>query len=453
MKKITTIFFSSLLFTSLALVSAQNTASSSASTKAVATSASSMTVATVNIYNATSTKISTSTYSVSFQIFNRVGIQSNIRYGLEFVNAKTNEILDRKLSNEALTLGESDSKDLKMIYTIPGFIANGDYKLMIVAENQNALPLAYMPSGFPERTITVSTNYDNGLLGLDKCFVYVGDNQSKKYTLAQGVDTLNTEKLSVNCDIKNNSLKDFSNLKIQTITHKRDQFGDILGNSFVKEGISLAVGESQNLSFDLQTMSTPQAYDVDTFLVNADNQKVSPSMRVHYVIHGASATIQNTYLDKASYKKGEIANAKVFWSPSADSYPYSRLGATSVNYILSVNVRDQNKTLCGTASSTAKSSDSFANQNVKVSITKDCPNAVTTVSILNKDTGEVLDSTTIDLQNSTEKVNISPEIKSYPVNPQEEKNNIYLTMLVVVLGLILISYGILKLKGETVINK
>jgi hypothetical protein len=320
MKKIKVSIFtailSSLLFTSLSfsqntsipntkLETSNNTKSSDAQTEAT-------TVATVNIYNATSTEISTSTFSFSFQIFNRVGVQSNIRYGLELVNVKTNEAVDRKLSNEALTLGAGDSKDIKMSYSIPGFISNGEYRLFIVSQNQNGLSLAYAPVGFPEKTISINTNYPNGILSLENCFIFINNDQKTKYNLSQGVNIKTDENLSVNCDVKNNTNNDLNNLKIQMITHKRNQFGDVLGNNFLDKSFSLNKNSSQNISFNIPVVSGAQAYDVDTFLVNSKNQKVSRSIFAHYVIHGASATIQNAYLDKENYKKGETANVKIF---------------------------------------------------------------------------------------------------------------------------------------------
>lgn len=54
---------------------------------------------------------------------------------------------------------------------------------------------------------------------------------------------------------------------------------------------------------------------------------------VHYVIQGASATIQNFSLDANQYNKGDTANISILLSPSADSFPQNR--AKSMGTLLS----------------------------------------------------------------------------------------------------------------------
>ncbi len=190
MKKIlTSTIFS--LFIVLSLVSAQTTTNKEK--KEISKTPSQILVATVNIYNATSQDLGNNSYKVSFQIHNRVGIQSDIRYGLELVNASTSEILDSKLENKSITLGENSSKDIEMTYTVPNFIPNGKYKLLIVAKNQNGLPLAYLPAGFPERIITVNESLYS--LNIEKCTLKINEDASTTaiHTNTEGVNILSSQ--------------------------------------------------------------------------------------------------------------------------------------------------------------------------------------------------------------------------------------------------------------------
>jgi hypothetical protein len=123
-------------------------------------------------------------------------------------------------------------------------------------------------------------------------------------------------------------------------------------------------------------------------------------------------------------------------------------------------VRDQNKNLCGVASSTTSSSklsNGLVNQNIKVSITKDCTDSVATVSILNKDTGDVLDTTQINLKNRIESVNIDAGVKNISSDEVKKyiKNDInyqYIMIVAIIFFLMMMGYGIIKLKGEHVVQ-
>ena len=233
MKKILTILLSTLLIISFVGVKVK-AATASKTTTPIKTTA--LLVATVDVYNATSTKIDADNYSVSFQIYNHEGIQSNIRYGLQLLDASTSAIIDTQLANEALTLGPQGSKNIQIKYTLPKFIISGKYKLMIVVKNQNGLPLAYMPAGFPERIITINNNYIAPTI--DGCYLSIkGDASSTKYASEQGISISSNDILITNCKISNNGNNNLNNLKISLITHKRDQFGDIVSKNIIEQDI------------------------------------------------------------------------------------------------------------------------------------------------------------------------------------------------------------------------
>lgn len=404
----------------------------------------SMLVATVNIYNATNTDMGNNTYKVSFQIYNRVGIQSNIRYGLQLVTASGSAVTDTQLSNEALTLGERDSRNLEMTYSVPGFIPNGEYKLVIVAQNQNGLPLAYMPAGFPERIIKVNKSIYS--LGVEECSLKVLNNASGSisYKAMQGVDILPTENLIATCIVKNDGNINLNNLKFSLITHKRDQFGDILSRDVSDKIFSVKSKSSQTVEFTLPVLKNPQAYDVDTFLINNSGEKISPSTRIHYVVSGPSATIQNSILDKTSYKKGDVANLELFWTPAADTFYGSRLGGTKNTYLAQAEIRDISNNICGTATKTLSTSNSLNKELLKIAINNDCPNAIASVKITD-DKGNVLDSVNIDLNNPVQKVDIDSGANSL-LSKIGNISKVYIVIFVLVLALI--AYGILVLRKK-----
>ena len=426
MKKTLTILLSTLLIISFVGVKAKTTTN----TKTQTTNTSAVLIATVNVYNATNTKIDANNYSVSFQINNRNGIQSDIRYGLELVDASTSAVIDTQLANESLTLGPSGSKNIEVKYTLPNFIISGNYKLMVVVKNQNGLPLAYVPAGFPERIIAINNNYMAP--SIDNCSLSIkGDASYTKNTIGQNISVLSNQTLIATCSLSNNGNNNLNNLKVDLVTHKRDQFGDIVSKNIIEQDISLKAKSTQSFSFEIPTATTPQSYDVDTFLINSSLNKVSLSTIIHYTVNGASATIQNTILDKTDYKKGDTANVQVFWT-----------GSGLAKSVLKVVISDNAGNVCGSASKSSSSTPTYlSKESLKISIDKDCTGAVSVIT-LSDDKGNILDSTKINLNNPTSSVNINPEISS--AKTINGINKIYLFIFLIVL--VLVGYGITSLK-------
>ena len=441
-KNVIKIILSFVLILNLTNTQAATKSKTAVATKTAATTAtksSLMLLATVNIYNATSTDLGNNNYSISFQISNRNGIQSGIRYGVELINASTSEIVDTKLSDTALTLGESGSKDIKMDYSVPEYVKNGEYKLVIVSQNANGLPLAYMPAGFPEKIISVTQNVYS--LGIDNCTLQVSDDASTtvKYTALQGVDILPSEKLVATCIVSNKGKVNVGDLKLSLITHKTNPFGDILSKDTINQKISINAEGTQKVVFEIPTLQNPQAYDIDIFLVNGSNAKISPSSMINYVISGASATIKNSILDKTNYKKGDIANLQLFWSSISGG---SRLGNAKINLIAQAEIRDSANNICGTITKNLTNSQSSLNQeNLKITINQDCNNALAIIKITD-DKGNVLDSLNINLNNPIENVNIDSNANMLSHMPNINKYYV----LIFILVLVLIGYGIITLK-------
>ncbi|MEI6352974.1 MAG: hypothetical protein WCO35_03530 [Candidatus Nomurabacteria bacterium] len=443
MKKILTILLSALMVVSFASAATKTTATTTKTTTQ-SKNTSSVLVATVNIYNATNTMKDLNNYLVSFQLYNRVGIQSGIRYGIELVDASTSKIIDTQLANESVTLGEKESKDIKMNYSIPNFITSGNYKMVIVAENQNGLPLAYVSAGYPERIINIANNYIAP--SIDNCFLTVENDSSTtaKYTNIQGVDILPTEVLKATCKLSNTGNSNLTNLKISLITHKKDLFGDILSRDIAGQDITLKAGSSQDVSFNISVIKTPQSYYIDASLINSSQAKISESLKIHYIVHGPSATIQNTVLDKTDYKKNDTANLQVFWTPSVDNFTGSRLGGTKDSYTIKAIISDASSTNCGSISQTITNNpNSIGTNNLKIKINKDCIKASVAVSITDKN-GNVLDTANIDPNKPTNVVDINPNIST--ASTINNVNKIYVFIFLIVL--VLIGYGIIEMKKQ-----
>lgn len=452
MKKLITILLSGFLIVSFSNVYAAVTSTSTkTSTTTKKGGAQASVVATVNIYSPKTTKINEGEYSISFDIYNRVGIQSDIRYGIELINTDTSAVVDTYLSNESLTLKEKEVKNLTIDYKIPGFVPNGNYKLVIVAKNQNGLPLAYIPADSSKNS-TISINNSSQYLSIDNCILTIlnDDSNTAKYKSNQGVDIMPSEKLIATCDVTNKGARNENNIRVQLITHKKDTFGDILSNETLPEMISVKGDSTQSVSFTIPTLQNPQLYSVDTFFVNTDGQKISPTYQIYYSVHGPSATIQNLTMDKTSYKKGEIANLNVFWTIGGGGI---RISSNKDTYVIKAEIKDSLKNVCGVAAKTTNNPSLAINNTLfNIAITKNCMPAMSTVSIYNGQ-GNLLDSTEINSQNPVSAVNINAHIPSI-ANISMIFNRTYRNYAVVfIVVLVLIGYGIIKLRKKEGENK
>lgn len=449
MKKIITIILSGFLIVNFSNVYSATTTVKTASTTKAAPKA--VTIATVNIYSPKTTKINEGEYSISFDLYNRVGIQSNIRYGVQLVNTDKNVVVDTQLANESLTLKEKELKPLTINYKVPGFVSNGNYKLVIVAENQNGLPLAYVPADITKDSIITIDN-SSQYLSIDNCILTILNDASStaRYTNKQGVDIMPNEKLVATCDVINKGSASENNIRLQLITHKRDSFGDILSNNVMSEMISVKGNSTQSVTFIIPTLQNSQLYYIDTFYINSNAQKVSPSYSIYYSIHGSSATIKNLTMDKTSYKKGDTSKLNVFWTVAGGGV---RVPSNKNGFLIKAEIKDSFKSVCGsTSKSTSNPSLAINNTVFNIAITKNCSPAISVVSIYDSK-GNLLDSTEINAQNPVNPVNINANIPSIP-NVSMLFSNKYINYAVLfVIVLALIGYGIIVLKKKEEENK
>lgn len=431
MKKLLSAILSTMLLLTFASAQTKTTATT---TKKATTNASGMLVATVNVYNATTTKISNGEYSVSFQIYNRVGTQSNIRYGLELVNSYDQKIADTQLANESLTLGNGQSIDLKMDYKVPSFVSIGNYKLRIVVKNQNGLALATMPAGFPEQIITVETKAFAPTI--NSCSITL-NSTSTKYTNSQMLTVNIGEQIKADCEIENKGSSNYSNIQVKLITHKKSSFGDIVDSKVLENKIVLNNNSKGSISLALPIMNLPQLYYVEMFLVDEKGNKLSTSIPLYYFVKGDSITLQNVVLNKSGYKKGDKANLDVFWTYAGDNPQNS--------FTMKAIINNGSGALCGSITKSIMPSDNTKNTSLQIPISMNCENALISVSVLDNK-GNILDSTDIDTKNQKENVNIDENTPIASILAINSVNKYYVIIFIAVL--VLIGYGILVLKKE-----
>ena len=333
-------------------------------------------LATVNVVDVKIISQEGSTFRVSFNLTNRQGIQTGVKYGVRLVSdAKGAAVADEKVYPATLTLAENSSVVKEITYTAPENLS-GSYTLYITSRNESGLPLALTPAG--KVTLTATTKG----LAVDPTSCYlkiVGEKGSPHYNLVQGVDIASTENLVLTCTATNGESTALSAVP-SFETHYRTIYGAIVkqvgGDS---TPISFAAGEKKTFSITLPKAGEPQAYDVSTVLKSGSVS--SNAIVAHYVISGSSATVQSIALDKNFYMKGDTATFSFAWSPSADDFPNSRIGKGSPTVTsASVTMTDASGNACITP--TQKSLSAGIKINIALLLEKDCNNPHVSLSLV-----------------------------------------------------------------------
>jgi len=332
-------------------------------------------LAQVNILNPEVVSVADGQYAISFGLKNSGKFQGNIKYAVEMVPFDGGEpnpyvIADEHVYDETLDMlsGEYVKKTVK--YEVPQSLV-GKYRMMIIGKNSNSLPL------FSMMVADLDLNGTSGIfIDQSSCYLSVaGESDSLKYTLAQGVDVLPSETLNLNCQAKNLGSEAISATP-SVVTHLRTNFGDVVGAPIASGQFSFEPKETKQISVSLPKPENAQAYNSLVSLTNGADVSVSNSITAHWVLHGASATIQNIYIDKTSYKAGDAAKVSFVWTGTADSFDGSRLGSStgSLNAVAEIS-------LCGTTKDFPLDANNDGNISETMSVTQTCDDPSVEVKI------------------------------------------------------------------------
>lgn len=146
---------------------------------------------------------------------------------------------------------------------------------------------------------------------------------------------------------------------------------------------------------------------------------------------------------------GDIAELKVFWTASADTFTNSRLAGTEDTYSIKGVIKSSAGEVCGSLEKEVKTPEILGENILKIRMNKDCPAAIAEISIINSK-GDLLDSTKIDLNNQITNVQINANI---PTEAFSFANFNAIYIIIFIAALVLIAYAILRLRKKEVENK
>lgn len=257
---------------------------------------------------------------------NGVVSQSDIRYGVYLIKkiGEREVIMDTFVSDAVLNIDAHETEHEEFTYASSGFL-DGNYQLWVISQTGSGLLLGLGLAG--DVSLSVQKNISGYMEVVpESCFLKI-DGDESYYMLVQGVDVKPEETLSLTCTVKSHFSRSVSFHPFFQ-NYERTVYGRAVDMQYASTSeVTLEPGEIRDVSFVIPKPTKPQAYDVAAVLVEkAINTPISNKIVAHYVLRGASATIQNVSLDKGRYVDGGPIVAHLFWTPSADRFEGSRAG-------------------------------------------------------------------------------------------------------------------------------
>jgi len=184
-------------------------------------------IANINIHGGGVKENSGREISFGFTIMSSLGLQNNVRYGVELYENTVEGVLlvDQQVFDEVLTLAPDDYVYREAVYVPPGSVTAGGYELRVVSRTESGISLAAYSLG----VITLTTPQIVSTLSTESCSFA---------TLAEG---------EVVCVIKNSSDTE-QDITVTARLKEGDIFGQDIGLPFVS---SLTVPAKGAVSYSL----------------------------------------------------------------------------------------------------------------------------------------------------------------------------------------------------------
>lgn len=315
-------------------------------------------------------------------VTNKLGSQGDIRYGVELKRVgNVQEVVDAKVYEQALSLGKGQTMKLQFDYVPPKYLG-GTYALWGVLETSDGLLLASNPI----TTVTLKATAASYLeIKPDTCTLHVrGEAATTTYAITRPVDVSPSEVLEGSCAVTAHAAGNITVTPSFT-TYQRTVFGEVVKTALESQkSVTFISNETKTVSFIIPKASAPQAYIAVVSLVSAQGGRtVSNTASIPYVVRGASATIQNVFLDKGYYASGDTARVSVYWTgPETGTRSFI---ATSTAARILISMSDQGGASCAGETAFSISPDAMERSVLRaypLRVTRLCVNPQATIKIV-----------------------------------------------------------------------
>jgi hypothetical protein len=332
----------------------------------------------------------------------------------------------------------------RITYEAPAFLS-GSYGIYLEFRNDKGKIYNMVSAG--DVTLTGSGEYVEMIPS--SCHLTVQNEASgKKYEVYEGVDVAKEENLNAVCDVQNKFTKSIT-ITPNFETFYRTTFGEKISEN-KQTALILGPGEKKTVTLAIPKAQKPQAYDAVLTFQDEKGTAISNDTTFHYIIRGASATVQNLKTDKQNYVSGDTAKVSIAWTGSADIFVGSRKaeGTKSDGAILDLQIIGNDGKNCAEKFSQSINVDEEEDQLFSVPITKDCNEPTLQISIKDKK-GALLDQAIYFLGNGKGAV-----IPIAPEGPKDKIKSLLKTILILIsiLALGIIIYMLVKKKNANLIR-
>lgn len=383
-----------------------------------------MVVADLDVRNVSLVSQEKNDLKIAFEIINNKGTQGDIRYAVELSKSDQDgrKMIDRKVFDEAISLGEGEVVRREVGYAAPSDLA-GEFDVLVRVKNGKGLSLG---TGMIRKVILSG---DGRSIAIDResCLVAVsGEAKSRKLSEALSIDP--NQKMTIQCSGKS-AFEGSVSATARIKTYQYSVFGSPAGEG---EGVAVdfAKGKGQTFKTELQGQSKAGGYEATLALFGQDGKQVSNALNFRFSVSGAGAMILNALSNKDSYASGETAELSLFWTKSGK---ISKLFAEAS--LVSGQARCAEPVKKEIGSGKQGGMETFA-----LNVSSDCPGGKA-VFVLTDESGRVLDGTEIGLKKAS---------AAAPINQLEKTKQTFalpyiLAVILLVIGIILIA--IKKMKG------
>ena len=227
-------------------------------------------------------------FTINFKIKSEDSTQLHLRYFLKLYKVNKDytsfEAIDYKIVKDIFYIKKNKNTERQIEYEAPTYL-KGTYKLYLLVLNGDKIVAEK-----EWKPVILKKTSDFVEINLDTCRVNVNE-ETKKYTLGNGVDLKKEEKLYITCDITNYFNRDIEIIPQWKTYEDTFSSGKIVdGEEYSKNKIVLKSKKKQTITFIVPKAFKPNAYDAQLVL-KENEKKVSNSINVHYVLAGESAMV------------------------------------------------------------------------------------------------------------------------------------------------------------------
>ena len=372
-------------------------------------------VANINIYNTTIVRQEGNTVVIGFDVKNEGDtingdlVEPGLSYGLKIIDGKTTnenglttygEVIDERVFDDVFSLNTGEKVHKEIEYTAPPSF-DGEYYIQVYGVKENGLPYSL---SYVEEPIVFQSSPNMFSVAISDCSMTVGS-EPKEYDTKFGVDVDTNETLNLKCNLTAGGI--LGSYTPEITIYRRSISGDKV-NTVQLETTKLESKTQNDVLFAIPVPTEPQAYDAKLTLLGEGGAVVSNSAVGHFVVRGDSATINDVQLDKDYYRAGEQAEVVLNISGDAGAFLGSRASQDNLpsatrdgGYWYKVSIASGG-TVCGDSGDAKEFVfNEYGAQIVPITITADCPNPSTSVTLASKD-GTIYDQKDFAVTTKTE---------------------------------------------------